>query len=85
MTTGETRAAQLGKALVAAIEADRAAAGLTVAALAERTGIPRGRLARRLSGAGLRAGELEALALALGRRPSEWMVQAEQAVEQPHI
>lgn len=84
-TTREARTDQLGQALADAIEADMTAAGLTVAGLAERTNIPRATLVRRLAGAGLRAGELEALALALGRRPSEWMLTAEQAVEQAHM
>lgn len=79
-----TRVDRFGRAVVAAIEADMAAAGLSVAALAERTNIPRTTLVRRLAGTSLVTSDLEALALALGRRPSEWLATAEQEVQTSH-
>lgn len=84
MTTNEV-IDRFGQAVAAAIRADMEAAGLPVGVLARRTGIPRARLVHRLAGAGLVTSELEVLALALGRRPSEWLAMAEQAVEQSHI
>jgi len=51
---------------------------LTVTELSKRSGLSRRKLARRLAGAPLKASELAALGLVLGRRPSDWFRIVEQ-------
>jgi len=66
------------QAITAAVAANMRAANLTVTELSERSGLSRRKLARRLAGAPLKASELAALGLVLGRRPSQWLKVAEQ-------
>lgn len=57
--------------------AEMRAANLTVTELSEPSGLSRRKLVRRLAGAPLKASELAALGLVLGRRPSQWFAVAE--------
>ncbi len=65
------------------VAADMRAANLTVTELSERSGMSRRKLIRRLAGAPLKASELAALGLVLGRRPSEWFRIAESDLSVP--
>lgn len=66
------------QAITAAVTADMRAANLTVTELAQRSGLSRRKMARRMAGAPLKASELAALGLVLGRRPSDWFRIVEQ-------
>lgn len=65
----------------AEIRAELARQRLTITELAERTGIPRGRLSARLNdeNSSLTLTELYAISTALGCRPSELIARAEAA------
>lgn len=67
-------------AMAAVVRADMLAAGLSVNALSESTGIPRITLTRRLAGAPFTTAELSALADRLGTSVSAWTHRAELAV-----
>ncbi len=60
------------QAIAAAVAADMRSANLTVTELSRNCGLSRRKLARRLAGAPLKASELAALGLVLGRQPSDW-------------
>lgn len=60
------------------VAADMKSANLSVTELSERSGLSRRKLVRRLAGAPLKASELAALGLVLGRRPSDWFRIVEQ-------
>jgi len=67
----------LARAVADRVAADMHAAGLSVAELAARAGIPTVTLTRALDGGTFRMGALAEVAQVLGRRPSEWFAAAE--------